>query len=114
MHSDRFEYEFSKFLDRHEYDEAENYLFSMVRLAFAAGWEAAGGEKPSLSRFPPFSAASGSCPLKPAGRTAFSGCAACFSAVLPLYRTRGFKRLPYAEEVPRPGDLLFSFRCQLR
>lgn len=49
MHSDRFEYEFSKFLDRHEYDEAENYLFSMVRLAFAAGWESAGGETPSLS-----------------------------------------------------------------
>ena len=46
MHSDRFEYEFSKFLDRHEYDEAENYLFSMVRLAFAAGWQAAGGEAP--------------------------------------------------------------------
>ena len=50
MHSDRFEYEFSKFLDRHEYDEAENYLFSMVRLAFAAGWKAAGGDVPRSER----------------------------------------------------------------
>ena len=50
MHSDRFEYEFSKFLDRHEYDEAENYLFSMVRLSFAAGWKAAGGEAPRQER----------------------------------------------------------------
>ena len=50
MHSDRFEYEFSKFLDRHEYDEAENYLFSMVRLAFAAGWKAAGGDDPRSER----------------------------------------------------------------
>ncbi|MGI5928889.1 MAG: hypothetical protein ACOX7T_04515 [Pseudoflavonifractor sp.] len=33
-------------MDRHEYDEAENYLFSMVRLAFSAGWQAAGGQPP--------------------------------------------------------------------
>ena len=46
MHSDEFENAFSDFLDRHEYDEAENYLFSMVRLAFAAGWQAAGGPSP--------------------------------------------------------------------
>ena len=37
---------FSAFLDRHEYDEAENYLFLMVRLAFSAGWQAAGGQPP--------------------------------------------------------------------
>ena len=50
MYSDQFELAFSKFLDRHEYDEAENYLFSMVRVAFAAGWQAAGGEKPRSER----------------------------------------------------------------
>ena len=43
MYSNDFEEAFSNFLDRHEYDEAEHYLFSMVRLAFAAGWRAAGG-----------------------------------------------------------------------
>ena len=37
MHSNDFEAAFSAFLERHEYDEAEHYLFSMVRLAFAAG-----------------------------------------------------------------------------
>ena len=53
MHSDQFEYAFSKFLDRREYDEAENVLFSMVRLAFAAGWEAAGGDAPRSQRVYP-------------------------------------------------------------
>lgn len=43
MRSNEFEKAFSDFLDRHEYDEAESYLFSMVRTAFAAGWQAAGG-----------------------------------------------------------------------
>lgn len=43
MYSDEFESAFSDFLERHEYDEAENYLLSMVRLSFAAGWLAAGG-----------------------------------------------------------------------
>ena len=46
MYTNEFEEAFSNFLDRHEYDEAENYLFSMVRLAFAAGWQAAGGAPP--------------------------------------------------------------------
>ncbi|WP_294521301.1 hypothetical protein [uncultured Pseudoflavonifractor sp.] len=46
MYTNDFEAAFSAFLERHEYDEAENYLFSMVRLAFAAGWRAAGGEPP--------------------------------------------------------------------
>lgn len=50
MHTNEFEEAFSNFLDRHEYDEAENYLFSMVRLAFAAGWKAAGGEPPRVER----------------------------------------------------------------
>lgn len=43
MYSNDFEAAFSDFLDRREYDEAEHYLFSMMRLAFTAGWLAAGG-----------------------------------------------------------------------
>ena len=50
MHTNEFEAAFSDFLERHEYDEAENYLFSMVRLAFAAGWKAAGGAPPKAER----------------------------------------------------------------
>ena len=50
MHSNDFEAAFSAFLERHEYDEAEHYLFSMVRLAFAAGWKAAGGRPPQAER----------------------------------------------------------------
>ena len=41
-----FEQAFSDFLDRREYDQAENALFSMVRIAFTAGWKAAGGNPP--------------------------------------------------------------------
>ena len=41
-----FEASFSEFLDRHEYDQAENALFAMVRIAFKAGWMAAGGDPP--------------------------------------------------------------------
>ena len=50
MMSNEFEKAFGDFLDRHEYDEAEAYLFSMVRLAFVAGWKAAGGEPPRSER----------------------------------------------------------------
>ena len=50
MHTNEFEEAFSNFLERHEYDEAENYLFSMVRLAFVAGWKAAGGDPPKPGR----------------------------------------------------------------
>ena len=50
MNSNEFEEAFSDFLDRHEYDEAENYLFLMVRLAFSAGWQAAGGTPPKAER----------------------------------------------------------------
>ena len=50
MHSNEFEHAFSQFLDRHEYDEAESALFAMVRIAFAAGWKAAGGEPPQPER----------------------------------------------------------------
>lgn len=46
MRSNDFEKMFSDFLDRREYDQAENALFSIVRIAFAAGWKAAGGDPP--------------------------------------------------------------------
>lgn len=41
-----FEKDFDDFIDRREYDQAENALFSMVRIAFKAGWLAAGGNPP--------------------------------------------------------------------
>lgn len=41
-----FEQAFSDFIDRREYDQAENALFCMVRVAFTAGWLAAGGTPP--------------------------------------------------------------------
>ncbi len=47
MHSNDFEKVFSDFLDRREYDQAENALFAMIRIAFIAGWRAAGGDPPS-------------------------------------------------------------------
>lgn len=50
MHTNEFEEAFSNFLERHEYDEAENYLFIMVRIAFSAGWQAAGGAAPKAER----------------------------------------------------------------
>ena len=50
MYTIEFEDAFSDFLERHEYDEAENYLFLMVRLAFSAGWQAAGGVPPKAER----------------------------------------------------------------
>ena len=50
MYSNEFEKCFADFLDRHEYDEAENALFAMVRIAFPAGWQAAGGAPPQSER----------------------------------------------------------------
>lgn len=41
-----FEKAFSDFLERREYDQAENALFAMVRISFLAGWRAAGGDPP--------------------------------------------------------------------
>lgn len=38
-----FEEAFSEFIDRREYDEASAALFKIVRMAFAAGWQAAAG-----------------------------------------------------------------------
>ncbi len=46
MNTNEFEKAFGDFLDRREYDQAENALFSMVRISFLAGWKAAGGEAP--------------------------------------------------------------------
>lgn len=46
MYSNDFEKAFDDFLDRREYDQAENALFAMVRIAFTAGWLAAGGTPP--------------------------------------------------------------------
>ena len=43
MQTNDFEKAFGDFLDRREYDQAENALFAMVRIAFLAGWKAAGG-----------------------------------------------------------------------
>lgn len=37
MQTNQFEQAFSDFLDRREYDQAENALFSIVRIAFLAG-----------------------------------------------------------------------------
>jgi hypothetical protein len=42
-----FEKAFSDFIDRREYDGAQNALFDMVRISFKAGWEAAGGNPPT-------------------------------------------------------------------
>lgn len=41
-----FEKAFGDFLDRREYDQAENALFAMVWIAFMSGWKAAGGDPP--------------------------------------------------------------------
>lgn len=41
---DSFELAFGNFLERQEYDEAEAALFAIVRAAFLAGWQAAGGD----------------------------------------------------------------------
>ncbi len=38
MNSDEFEKAFCTFLENDAYDHAENALFSIVRLAFSAGW----------------------------------------------------------------------------
>ena len=46
-----FEKSFSDYLDRSEYDEAEQALFSIVRTAYKAGWNAAGGFPPQPQKF---------------------------------------------------------------
>lgn len=50
MESDAFEKVFADFIDRREYDQAQNALFDMVRISFKAGWQAAGGNPPEPQR----------------------------------------------------------------
>ena len=50
MMSNEFEKAFSDFLDRREYDQAENAVFAMVRISFLAGWKAAGGDSPQSQK----------------------------------------------------------------
>lgn len=45
MMSDKFETAFEQFMEEKEYEKTESLLFSALRLAFAAGWKAAGGER---------------------------------------------------------------------
>jgi len=47
MQTNDFEQAFSSFLDSPEYDNAEDALFSAMRMAFIAGWSAARGEIPN-------------------------------------------------------------------
>ncbi len=46
MMNNDFEQALDSFLQRREYDQAEEALYSMVRISFLAGWKAAGGEPP--------------------------------------------------------------------
>lgn len=41
MNSDEMEKAFSDFIDGEIYDKAERQLFDLIRLSFAAGWNAA-------------------------------------------------------------------------
>lgn len=41
-----FEQALDAYLERREYDRAEDALYSLTRSAFAAGWLAAGGAQP--------------------------------------------------------------------
>jgi hypothetical protein len=47
MQSNGFEQAYGDFIDRREYDEAQNALHSIVRISFTAGWNAAGGNPPT-------------------------------------------------------------------
>ena len=50
MYSNEFEKCFADFLDRHEYDDAENALLAMVRIAGSAGWQASVADPPQSER----------------------------------------------------------------
>ena len=50
MMSNAFEAAFDAFLERREYDEAQQAQFALVRAAFLAGWLAAGGDRPQQAR----------------------------------------------------------------
>lgn len=46
MNTDDFWAGFTDFLASGEYDDAENLLFDLLRLAYVSGWKAAGGADP--------------------------------------------------------------------
>lgn len=46
MESNSFKKAFFDFIDRREYDAAQNALFDMIRISFKAGWDSAGGDPP--------------------------------------------------------------------
>lgn len=50
MMSNTFEAAFDAFLERPEYDSAQQAQFDLVRAAFLAGWRAAGGDPPQPER----------------------------------------------------------------
>lgn len=50
MMSNAFEAAFDAFLERREYDEAQQVQFALLRAAFLAGWLAAGGDRPQQAR----------------------------------------------------------------
>ena len=50
MYTNDFEDAFSLFLESREYDELSDHLYSLMRLAFVAGWKAAGGEPKKTHR----------------------------------------------------------------
>ena len=50
MYTNEFEEAFAAFLEQREYDRAEDFLFSLARAAFAAGWMAAGGTPPKAKK----------------------------------------------------------------
>jgi len=49
-----FEASFSDFIDSTEYDKAEGTVFSLVRMAYKAGWLAAGGDPLAATKAMPF------------------------------------------------------------
>lgn len=48
--SNAFEAAFDAFLERPEYDDAQQAQFDLVRAAFLAGWIAAGGDLPQAEK----------------------------------------------------------------
>jgi len=62
-----FEELFNDFLDGAEYDQAEGFLFTARRMAFQAGWMAAGGEPPKGQNLAQLYGARYMCPRERAG-----------------------------------------------
>lgn len=51
MMDNEFEKAYGDYLESMAYEETENLLFSVLRNAFLAGWQAAGGSTPSPPAF---------------------------------------------------------------